>query len=70
MLSFFGFEKVIPDDTRDRAEALLLLARATIERSGVTLSGRRGTSSSETLETGIGHLRAALEVKPSWSLLW
>lgn len=58
----FDLDKFIPDDTRDRAEALLLLGRATIERSGITLSGRRGTLPSEALETGIGHLRAALEV--------
>ena len=64
------FEKVIPDDTRDRAEALLLLARATIEKSGPPgLSGRRGKSPSEALETGIGHLRAALEVSSLGSFL-
>lgn len=63
--------KVIPDDTRDRAEALLLLARATIEREGASGEGlggagyRRvaGNPSSEALETGIAHLRTALQVK-------
>ncbi|CAM9504925.1 unnamed protein product, partial [Hapterophycus canaliculatus] len=60
--------EVIPDDTRDRAEALLLLARATMEKCVVAdpagLAGRWGMSPSEALETGIGHLRAALETCP------
>ncbi len=60
----FYLLQVIPDDTRDRAEALLLLARATIEKSRANPGGRRGRASpSEALETGIGHLRAALEVQ-------
>ncbi|CAM9498108.1 unnamed protein product, partial [Ectocarpus fasciculatus] len=65
-------EVVIPDDTRDRAEALLLLARATIEKSRVPAAkvpGRRRLQSpSEALETGIGHLRAALETCPQKQL--
>ncbi|CAM9536199.1 unnamed protein product, partial [Scytosiphon promiscuus] len=64
--------EVIPDDTRDRAEALLLLARATIEKCVVAdpigYAGRRGMSWSEALETGIGHLRAALETCPQKQL--
>ncbi|CAM9264513.1 unnamed protein product, partial [Ectocarpus sp. 12 AP-2014] len=65
-------EVVIPDDTRDRAEALLLLARATIEKSraaAANIPGRRRLQSpSEALETGIGHLRAALETCPQKQL--
>lgn len=57
-------EQVIPEDTRDRAEALLLLARAKIEQS------RRGgnetsfwqASYDKALVTGIEHLREAAEV--------
>lgn len=57
-------EQVIPEDTRDRAEALLLLARAKIEQS------RRGgnetsfweASNDKALVTGIEHLREAAEV--------
>ncbi|CBJ25838.1 tetratricopeptide repeat domain protein [Ectocarpus siliculosus] len=64
--------EVIPDDTRDRAEALLLLARATIEKSraaAANVPGRRRLQSpSEALETGIGHLRAALETCPQKQL--
>ena len=64
-------DKVIPDDTRDRAEALLLLARATIEKggaSGESLGGadyhsRAGISSSEALEMGTAHLKTAIQVK-------
>lgn len=70
--------KVIPDDTRDRAEALLLLARATIEKGGASGEGlggadpRRGAgnSSSEALETGIAHLRAALQVRRGVFAAW
>lgn len=69
-------EKVIPDYTRDRAEALLLLARATIEKDDYVVDeedvdsrsyndGARKPSASspnEALEEGIAHLRAAAEV--------
>ena len=60
-------DQVIPDDTRDRAEALMLLARATIEQSGGGGSDDdeasiARTPSSKALEKGIGHLRAAVEV--------
>lgn len=67
--------KVIPDDTRDRAEALLLLARATIEKGGASGEGGGGNllgspyrsgageSPSETLEMGISHLRTGLQVR-------
>lgn len=56
--------QVIPDDTRDRAEALLLLSQAVIvQRGDGGDSLVRGIVVNEAWEIGTGHLRAALTVR-------